>query len=268
MMHPLPINMWLGIAVELALLTGLMGGLALYHRRRPLSPELSRKLFHMGGGLTVLSFPWMFSSAWPVFLLALITLPSLLALKYIRAFKGNLGSVLYRVDRSSRGELYFPLSVCVLFACVHEQILLFLIPVLILTLADPSAALIGSRYGRLHYIFVRGSKSIEGSAAFFFVAGTCVLVPLLLCRVTYCGEALLIALLVGLLATLAEAIAWDGLDNLFIPLCSCLLLAGLLQLDGRFLLLNLFFTLCLLGIAFWLARRRAVRTARMEGRIC
>src|SRR5258708_2547520 len=107
MIHPLTINMWLGIAVELAMLTALMGGLTLYQRWQPLSPETSRKLFHIGGGLTTLTFPWVFASSWSVVLLALITIPSLLALKYIRAFKGNLGSVLYRVDRSSFGELYF-----------------------------------------------------------------------------------------------------------------------------------------------------------------
>src|SRR5690349_10077123 len=105
MIHPLNINMWLGIAIELAVLTVLMGGLTLYQRWWPLSPEASRKLFHISSGLTTLTFPWIFTSVWSVVLLALITIPSLLALKYIRTFKGNLGSVLYRVDRCSFGEV-------------------------------------------------------------------------------------------------------------------------------------------------------------------
>jgi hypothetical protein len=110
MIHQLSVNMWFGIAIELAVLTTLMGGLTLYQRWQPLSPEASRKLFHIGGGLTALAFPWIFNSAWSVILLALITTPSLLALKYVRTFKGNLGSVLYRVNRTSFGEIYFPLS--------------------------------------------------------------------------------------------------------------------------------------------------------------
>src|SRR5258707_1658049 len=220
MIHPFTLTLWLGIAIELAALSILMGGLTLYQQWQPLSPEASRKLFHIGGGLTTLTFPWVFSSAWPVILLALITIPSLLALKSIRAFKGNLGSVLYRVDRSSFGELYFPLSVCLLFAFAGKQNLLFLIPILILTLADPAAAVIGCRYGRLHYKIVKGQKSVEGSAAFFLVAFACVFIPLLLLTATNAGSAALIALLVGLLVMLAEAVSWEGLDNLLIPVFS------------------------------------------------
>lgn len=264
MIHPTHLNMWAGMAIELLILAVLMGGLALYQRWRPLPAELSRKLFHIGGGLTTLSFPWIFESAWPVILLALVTIPALLALKYMRAFKGNLGTVLYRVDRTSLGEIYFPLSVCLLFVFTHAQALLFLIPVLILTLADPAAAAIGCRYGHLRYTFVKGRKSVEGSAAFFLVAFACVLYPLLILAHMGLGEAALIAALVGLLATLAEAVAWEGLDNLFIPIFTGLLLAGLLQLNLPFLLLDLGLTLGLLCAIFWLARQHGLRTFRKE----
>jgi phytol kinase len=264
MIHPIHLNMWAGMAIELLILAALMGGLALYQRWRPLPAELSRKLFHIGGGLTTLSFPWLFESAWPVILLALVTIPALLALKYIRAFKGNLGAVLYRVDRASLGELYFPLSVCLLFVFTHAHALLFLIPVLILTLADPAAAAIGCRYGHLRYTLVKGRKSIEGSAAFFLVAFACVLYPLLILAHMGLGEAALVAALVGLLATLAEAVAWEGLDNLFIPIFAGLLLAGLLQLNLPFLLLDLGLTLGLLCAILWLAGQHGLRTLRKE----
>ncbi len=75
---------------------------------------------------------------------------------------------------------------------------------------------------------------------------------------------LLIATLVGLLVMLAEAVSWEGLDNLFIPVCSCLLLAGLLHLDASFLFFDLVMVLGLLPATFWLARRNAVRAAAKE----
>lgn len=228
MIHPLGINVWLGMAIELAMLAILMCGLSLYQRWRSISPEMSRGLFHIGGGLTTLAFPWIFAEAWPVVLLTLITVLSLLALKYIRTFKGNLGSVLYRIDRKSFGEVYFPLSVCLVFVFAHGNALLFIIPVLILTLADPAAALIGSRYGRLRYVTIKGQKSVEGSAAFFVVAFPCVFIPLLLFTAMSPVIAALISTIVGLLAMMAEAIAWEGLDDLFIPLVSILLLEMLL----------------------------------------
>lgn len=251
MIHPLNLNAWLGIALELLLLTFLLGGLALYQHQRTLSPELSRKLFHIGGGLSTLTFPWVFTSSWPVVLLALITMPTLLALKYLRTFQGNLGAVLYRVERVSLGELYFPLSVCLLFILTLTHPLLFLIPVLILALADPAAAGIGGRYGQLQYTLVKGRKSVEGSAAFFLVAFACVLFPLLILTPGDPGQVIPVATLVGLLATLAEAVAWEGLDNLFIPLFTGLLLAGLLQLNLPFLLLDLGLTLGLLVTVCW-----------------
>jgi phytol kinase len=256
MIHPIHLNMWAGMAIELLTLATLMGGLALYQRWRPLPAELSRKLFHIGGGLSTLSFPWLFESAWPVILLALVTIPALLALKYMRAFKGNLGAVLYRVDRASLGELYF--------AFTHAQALLVLIPVLILTLADPAAAAIGCRYGHLRYTFVKGRKSVEGSVAFFLVAFACVLYPLLILAHMGLSEAALLATPVGLLATLAEAVAWEGLDNLFIPIFTGLLLAGLLQLNLSLLLLDLGLTLGLLCAIPWLAGQHGLRTFRKE----
>jgi phytol kinase len=227
--HPLGINVWLGMAIELAMLAILMCGLSLYQRWRSISPELSRSLFHIGGGLTTLILPWIFAEAWPVVLLTLITVPSLLALKYIHTFKGNLGSVLYRIDRKSFGEVYFPLSVCLLFVFAHGNTLLFIIPVLILTLADPAAALIGSRYGRLRYKNIKGQKSIEGSATFFLVAFLCVLIPLLLFSTMGLVKAALISTIVGLMVMMAEAIAWEGLDNLFIPVVGFLVLAIMLN---------------------------------------
>ena len=247
MIYPWHINMWLGIALELALLTSLMAGIALYQRWSPLAPETSRKLFHIGGGLTTLTFPWVFTDSRPIILLALITIPSLLALKYIRTFKGNLDTVLYRIDRKSFGEIYFPLSVSLLFMIMGTHPLLFIIPVLILTLADPMAAIIGGHYGRLRYLTIKGQKSIEGSAAFFLVAFCCIYIPLLLFTNIGNIEDMLIATLVALLVMLVEAVSWNGLDNLLIPLASSLLLLLILQLPIQILLLALAIVLSFLA---------------------
>jgi len=241
----------IGMIIELVALAIVMGGLALFHRWHPLRPETSRKLFHVIGGLTTLTFPWVFTGPWPVLVLAVIVVPSLLALKYVHGFKGNLGSVLYRVDRKSFGETYFPLSVCLVFVFAYGNTLLFVIPVLMLTLADPVAAIIGSRYGRLRYRIIKGQKSIEGSAAFFLVALSCVLIPLLLFTTMDRVEAALVSTIVALLITIVEALAWEGLDNLFIPIVSFFLLLTLLHLDGEILLFLLLVIFCFLVAVFW-----------------
>jgi phytol kinase len=265
--QPLSLNPWVALALELALLVGLMVGLRLFQLVRPLAPETSRKLYHISGGLTTLTFPWVFSSVWPVVLLAAITIPSLLAVKYIRALRGSVGAVLYRVERPSFGEVYFPLSVCLLFVLSKGDPLLFSIPILILALADTVAATIGVRYGQVKYKAMDGYKSAEGSAAFFIVAFLSVLVPLLVFTSTGGTQALVVAVILGLLVMMSEAIAWRGLDNLFIPLTSFFLLRTLLRLDMPALLLQLAVTVALSLIAYVWQRRTTLNGGAIMGAI-
>ena len=117
------------------------------------------------------------------------------------------------------------------------------------------AALIGVRYGTFQYNTTEGVKSIEGSTAFFFTAFLSVHIPLLLFTDTGRAETLLIAIAVGLLVMVAEAIAWRGLDNLFIPLGAFLLLRTYLPMDAGELILRLT-VLCLLMVLTLLWRRR------------
>ncbi len=218
--HPL-----LGVLVALVALATLMGALYLYKRRRPLDPEVSRKLFHAGGGLVALTFPLLFADVWPVLALAALTAAGLYALKRVRPLRKGPGAVLYGIERTSRGELYFPLSVGLLFVVAHGDALFYEVPLLILTLADPAAALAGARYGRLRYPTMdgRGHKSVEGSAAFFVVALLGVQ-TLLLCAGAGSLSMVLTAMGVALTATLAEAVGWRGLDNLSVPLAAFLAL--------------------------------------------
>src|SRR5579859_3286357 len=142
--HPLAINPWLGIVGEICILAALITVLRVYQRRGALSPEAARKLFHTCGGLTTLAVPWVFTSVWPVLALAAIIIPALLALKHVNRLRGDLGQVLYSIERDSLGEVYLPLSVTLLWVLCRGNALLYSIPVLILSLADPVAALIGT----------------------------------------------------------------------------------------------------------------------------
>jgi len=88
----------------------------------------------------------------------------------------------------------------------------------VLTLADTTAALVGVRYGSLHFQTLDGRKSAEGSLAFFVTAFLSVHVPVLLMTETGRLESLLLGVIIGLLVMLLESVAWRGLDNLMVPL--------------------------------------------------
>jgi phytol kinase len=248
------INPWLGIGLVMGTLVVLLAALGLVQRLLAPHPEIVRKLLHVAMGLVTLTFPWLFDTAWPILLLCGLAVALMLALRWVSELKSRFGNVLGGVSRFSLGEVYFPVAVAVLFLLfLHEdpvaperRLILYCIPILLLTLADTAAALIGVGYGRHRYSTADGLKSTEGSLAFFTCAFFIVHVPVLLFTDTGRLETLLSAVLLAWLATLFEAVAWGGLDNLVLPLVSFLLLKIYLGMDAADLLLRLLVTAALM----------------------
>jgi len=255
------VNVWIRMLAVGVAISGLLAALRIWQRRLSPPPELVRKLAHVGIGLVALSLPYLFHSSWPVLVLCGLSLAGMLALRLIGPLKQGLGTVLHSVARSSGGELYFPLSVAVLYLVSRGNVLLFVIPILILTFADAVAALTGGRYGLTHYRATEGEKSMEGSVAFFLVAFLSTHIPLLLLTDIGREKTLLIGLCMGLIAMLLEAIAWRGLDNLFIPLGGFILLKVYLALDERALLWRFCVALGLVTLLQVFRRHATLNTA-------
>jgi phytol kinase len=245
---------WGGIALALGGFLLLFAGLQLYARAARAGAETTRKMFHTGSGALTLSFPFLFRDTWPVLLLTGASALLVSAVKFLPALRSRWGGVAHRVDRTTFGELYFPISVALLFWLTHgSDPLLFAIPVLMLTLADATCAIVGARYGMTPYH--GASKSLEGSIAFVVVAFLCVHVPLLLWSQVGRAESLLIATTLALLVMLLEGSAWRGLDNLFIPIGGYFLLRAYLPMDVAALLPRLLITVALVAFIVLLRRR-------------
>lgn len=220
-----------------------------------LHAEVARKILHVSLGLISATFPWLFDGAAPVVALGLIAAAALVAVRLVPTFKSRTTGVIDGVDRVSLGEVYFPLSVALLFWLSDGYWLLFVIPILVLTFGDALAALVGISYGRVRYMTADGFKSVEGSLAFFTVTFLAVHIPLLLFSSVGRAESLLIALMIGLIVMMLEAIAWRGLDNFFIPLGTWLLLTLYLPLPPQALLLRFGVTLATtLFVFYWRSR--------------
>jgi phytol kinase len=252
---PEPARTLAAMVAVVVVLAGLFGALRLLCRMKVVHPEAIRKLLHVGMGLVVLTFPWVFDSAWPVIVLAGGSALALILLKLNPALRAASGGVIEGVGRESLGEVYYPISVGVLWVMSDGAWLLFVIPMLILTLADALAALIGVRYGKTRYQTWDGAKSLEGSIAFFAVAFLSVHVPLLLFTEVGRAETLWIAVILGLLAMLIEAISWKGLDNIYIPLGAFALLNLYLPMPAEALVLRVGVTVGLVIFVFaWRGR--------------
>ena len=222
----------LGIAGVLAALGLVFGGLRWVQVRYDTDPEWTRKLAHVLMGVVTLTFPWVFDTFWPVAVLGGVAVMLMVVVRSVDDVRTSVGSVIHSVGRHSYGEIYFPIAVVALFALAGDDPVLYSVPLLTLGFADPAAALVGLRHGQVFYGTSDGTKSGEGSAGFFLVAFFCTHVPVLLFTSIGRLESLLIALIVGFLVMLLEAIAWRGLDNLFVPIGTFALLDTHLAMDA------------------------------------
>lgn len=258
---------WLRILLVLFSVASMMAALAILQRRRAIHPEWTRKLMHIGSGLIALSLPWLFTENWPVIVLTILAAGGMLALKRLRVLRSSLGTVTGSVVRPTLGEVWFPLGAGLVFVLADGNKLLYSIPILILTFADASAALIGIFYGRFRYSASEGPKTLEGSLVFFQTAFLSALIPILLFTNVGRAETLLIALLMALLAMLLDALAWWGLDNLLIPVLSFLLLRVFINLDAQTLLIQFIVTATMIVFAIFWRKRTTLNDSALMGTV-
>jgi phytol kinase len=191
-------------------------------RRLGVEAEWTRKLVHVLMGLTAATFPWLFHDPRAVLLLC-AACAAVLGVTLARSW---LASV-HGVDRRTLGALWFPLGVAAVFVAAEGRRELYVIPVLVLALADPAAAMVGRTAGAHRFGGGRHCKSVEGSLAFLVVASGCLFVAL--AATTSLGFVDLVgrALVTGALLAAVEAASPYGSDNVLVPVGAHLLLRAI-----------------------------------------
>lgn len=186
----------------------------LYHKRKVHS-EVTRKYVHLITGLLTLVFPLVIDNHWLILALCGSFWIILMASK-----KFNFLKSINQVHRSTSGATLFPIVVysCFLLFQHFDQLLFYYVPILILAICDPVAALVGKRWPWGKYRTFGYRKTMSGSLGFL---GTAVLISaglLLGFTALPIGTVLLISTCLGLATTLAEALTHRGFDNLTIPM--------------------------------------------------
>ena len=202
----------------------LTAGLASPACRRRLGGEARRKALHVAMGLLAVPFPWVFPTPVPVLVLAALAAVALTALRLVPGLRARFGPALHGVERASAGDLAFVAGVALTFVLAGGSARLYVVPLLLLTLADPAAALLGRRGGSTSWPWARGAKTVVGSAVFAAVAFGIVAVGLWLAGDVPPASAIVVALAAALGTALVESLAGRGLDNLFVPVAGSLLL--------------------------------------------
>ncbi len=218
--------------IMLGVLTGILGlmaGVRLLRKRLGLSAEVQRKMVHVATGSAALTFPWVFSSATPVLILLGVAAAIMLLMRQSKVAMHHMGAVLHDVQRNSYGEIYLVLSVGLLFIRSTDMPILYVLPLLVVTLSDTASALVGTKYGQARFAVEEGTKSLEGVVAFFVVTWLSAMIALLLMTDAARINVIVLSLLIAAFCALVEADSWKGLDNLFIPVGAHLLLARHLE---------------------------------------
>ncbi|SDF87509.1 Dolichol kinase [Dyadobacter soli] len=195
----------------------------LYHIGK-VRAEWTRKIVHIGTGLLTLLFPLVLTSHWQVLALCGSFLVILLASLQF----GWLPSI-NAIDRFSYGSILFPIIVYGLFLVFQmagKGLIVFYLPILILAICDPVAALVGKRLPFGKYRVMGCGKSLAGSASFWVSA--LLVTAATVFAIDNVPSAMLLIVCVPAIATVAEALGVKGMDNFTIPasvvLTLCLIL--------------------------------------------
>ncbi len=210
------------IAVSAGLL--LLTIVRVIERKTRLPTELARKFAHLGAGTIAIPAPILFETHYPA-LIVTITLTGALVVSRRR---GWLTSLHGQPERGV-GDILFVWAAYLVFLLADGSLLLFLAPVLVLTLADSAAALVGQRYGRTRWPRTGPGRTVEGSAAFCCVAFACALSMLAVFTEVSLVHAMALSLLLGLVAAAVEAAAPRGWDNVSVPFATLFALEILMR---------------------------------------
>lgn len=217
---PLPVAQVALVAGWLGIVGMLSEGLYL---TRAVSPEITRKIVHIGAGNVILLAWWLRTPAWMG--IAASMLFSLVALlSYWLPILPGINSV----GRTSLGTFFYAVSIGVLTASFWEQGYpeFAVLGIMTMTWGDGMAALMGQAFGRHPYKVLGNKKSWEGTIAMLmvsFFASSIVLGVSL----GFSGTSGAIAFLAALVATGLESFSNLGVDNLTVPLGSAFVAYGL-----------------------------------------
>ena len=195
-------------------------GEILYHFFK-VKVEYTRKSTHVLTGLLTLLFPIYLETHWAVMLLC-----ASFAVLLLTSLKYNFLKSINAVDRVTWGSILYPAIVYISFIIYinFHSLIFFYLPILIMAVSDPIAALFGKKYPYGKYQIFNDQKTIIGSLAFFISAIIISLFLLNNLTSIHLLPMILLSIIVSLSATIAEALSSKGFDNFTIPISVALVL--------------------------------------------
>ena len=195
----------------------------LFHKAS-VKAEYTRKLVHFGTGALTMLFPIYLTSHWQVLLMCSSFIILLAASKRFNFLPSING-----VDRKTHGSILFPVVVYSCFAMSQymSNAMFFYLPILVLAISDPIAALIGKKFPVAKYTIAGHTKTLVGSMGFLVSSALIAFFCLSYMLNVSSQNGLLAVGSVALATCIAEAISKDGWDNFTIPFAATIVLYNL-----------------------------------------
>jgi uncharacterized protein (TIGR00297 family) len=195
------------------------------------SPEINRKLVHVGTGVLIVFSPLFFTSAKPLLWMAVL----FMIVNFVGVQTGMLKGM-HDTRRKSFGTVFYPMTFFILVAsCWNGHKAVLILSMMVLAFSDAAAAAVGELMKRPHeYRLGTDKKSLEGSAAMFIVTLALIWAFLpVLARMDGIAvawqTAAWIAFITAVLSTALEAVSSGGSDNLTAPLGAAFILSFMLN---------------------------------------
>ena len=137
---------------------------------------------------------------------------------------------IHDIERKSVGSYLLPIAIYVtfLFADLQENKFIYILPMLILAVCDPMAAILGINIktynGRIKIFGKKLKKTWLGSGSFLLSSFVISIIALYFHRGVFDFKAFWLAMLLSVVTMVAELISWRGSDNLSIPLSAATIL--------------------------------------------
>lgn len=217
----------LNFALVLVGLTALVLTADQARRLYNIEPKKTRMFVHVAVSVVIFLAPYYFQSKLYPVLLASVFIAVNFASVRLGLFKGM------NLDKKNLGTVYYPIAFLVLVLLLWDNYpYVVSTAMLIMGLADPAAAVIGSSLKNTHEVSAFGEhKTFEGAAAMFIVASVSALAGIFFFREFPGGTAGLayssvfnICVAIGIMVAAVELISPRATDNLTVPLSSGLLL--------------------------------------------
>ena len=206
------------VAAFSVVFVALLAGAEASSRRWKIGPEMARKSAHVSSALVAATLTW-FMSFPAVAVLALLFVPFMLVSRRVDLFPA-----VHSVERTTLGEMWFPLGVALVAVAVPESGP-YAYGVLVMGLSDAVASIVGQRYGHRAFRIAGAWKTYAGSAAFFLTTLALTLPALALVDgLSPASVPVAVGVAAGL--TVVEASLGRGTDNVALPVAA----AGLLSL--------------------------------------